>query len=226
MTILSIIILAIVFIGVAIAIFKLGIISVSVKNIIVSIIILLSLLAILIPTLLLVFMDLIKTPAPPPPEIRYGEFPFRIEYEMDGERYIIEDTLIAEFVRSSEGSATSIHRRVWNSRLKSGNERIFLLKEAVNVTISFSPGFAEYFMGDLDRGRGNLNVQNQRISLQPRIVVRTVDENGRPNVENILLEDAQNILAEYGILLISWKLTEPVVNSIRDINKRYQRKWR
>jgi hypothetical protein len=218
MTILSIIILAIVFIGAAIAIFKLGLVSVSAKNIIVSIIILLSLLAILIPTLLLVFMDLIKTPAPPLPEIKYGEFPFRIEYEIDGGRHVIEDTLIAEFVRSSEGSATSIRRRVWNSRLESGNElRTYVLIEMTNVRITFHPGFAEYYMGDPHRG--NVETQNSSRSFQPQIVIRTIDENGRPNVENILLEDAQSILVEYGVLLISWEFAKPIENSFRNKEK-------
>ena len=31
------------------------------------------------------------------PEIRYGEFPFRLEYEINGERFVIEDTVICEF---------------------------------------------------------------------------------------------------------------------------------
>lgn len=31
------------------------------------------------------------------PKITYGEFPFAVEYEMDGEKFVIEDTVICEF---------------------------------------------------------------------------------------------------------------------------------
>jgi len=39
----------------------------------------------------------VLSPNPPMPEIRYGEFPFRLEYELNGESFIVEDTLICEF---------------------------------------------------------------------------------------------------------------------------------
>ena len=38
-----------------------------------------------------------RTPAPPLPEITYGEFPFRLEYELNEKLHVIEDTLIVEF---------------------------------------------------------------------------------------------------------------------------------
>ncbi|WP_336297944.1 hypothetical protein [Aneurinibacillus uraniidurans] len=36
-------------------------------------------------------------PNPPRPEIIYGEFPFRLEYEINGQRKVIENILICEF---------------------------------------------------------------------------------------------------------------------------------
>lgn len=62
-----------------------------------------------------------RTPAPPIPEITYGEFPFRLEYEKNGERFIIEDTIIAEFDRSTTGDALSRARRIWNTSLVEGD---------------------------------------------------------------------------------------------------------
>ena len=36
-------------------------------------------------------------PNPPKPEIKYGEFDFKLVYEIDGEMQTIEDTVICEF---------------------------------------------------------------------------------------------------------------------------------
>ena len=37
------------------------------------------------------------SPDPPMPEITYGEFPFRLVYELNGEQIVIEDIIICEF---------------------------------------------------------------------------------------------------------------------------------
>ena len=162
-----------------------------------GIVLLLGVIFIIAPLVLQMFIGLQSSPALPLPEITYGEFPFRLEYEIDGKRYIIEDTLIAEFDRSVAGNATTRARRMWNTTLESGDERRFILKEMTNVTINFRPGLAEYYMGDLHGG--DMIVQNPLISYQPRIVVRTVDANGRINMDSMRVEDAHKVLAEHGI---------------------------
>ena len=68
----------------------------------------------LVVSMLPLFIISIGAPAPPAPEITYGEFPFRLEYEIEGERFVIEDTLIAEFDKSIRGNATTRARRIWN----------------------------------------------------------------------------------------------------------------
>ena len=45
--------------------------------------------------------------APPLPKITYGEFPYRLEYEIDNKCYIVEDVLIAEFDRSIRGQCAA-----------------------------------------------------------------------------------------------------------------------
>jgi hypothetical protein len=45
----------------------------------------------------LIYLGALFSPNPPLPEIRYGEFPFRLEYEINGERFIMEDTVVCEF---------------------------------------------------------------------------------------------------------------------------------
>ena len=56
-----------------------------------------------------------------PPQITEGEFPFVVEYEIDGERYIIEDTVVCSF-DGYDHSAWFAKPRTWNEHLKSGDE--------------------------------------------------------------------------------------------------------
>ena len=63
---------------------------------------------------------------PPKPKITYGEFPFRLTYELDGEIKVIEDTVICEF-DGFESRGTAGRYRIWKTSLKSGNERLTLL---------------------------------------------------------------------------------------------------
>ena len=72
---------------------------------------------------------------PPKPEIKYGEFPISVTYEVNGEIIVIEDTVICEFdgveLRGGAGKY-----RTWKSRLKSGNESLTLLQmEQGDLTI-------------------------------------------------------------------------------------------
>jgi len=61
----------------------------------------------------------VLSPDPPKPVVRYGEFPFRLEYEVDGERFVVEDTIICEF----DGITVDMSGKYleWNMRLLSGN---------------------------------------------------------------------------------------------------------
>ena len=148
--------------------------------------------------------------APPVPKITYGEFPFRFEYEIEEKHYIIEDTLIAEFSRSIKGNINTNARRAWNTTFKSGVDSLFILKQEGNLTISFSAGTASYYMGDINGG--NKAVQDPAIYSQPRIILRTVKEIGL-DIDRIPAEEADEILAEHGIIVISLELSDPIVNS-------------
>ncbi|USB32453.1 hypothetical protein [Paenibacillus sp. YPG26] len=67
------------------------------------------------------FAGIHSLPNPTRPSITYGEFPFQLEYELDGKRMIIEDILICEF----DGFGTDEGRgkyRKWKQRLASGSK--------------------------------------------------------------------------------------------------------
>lgn len=91
------------------------------------------------------------------PEIIYGEFPFKLTYELDGQLQVIEDVIVCEFdgfvTRGTAGKA-----RKWNTSLKSGNELLTLLDlRSLNQENEFSQtmlelyfyyGTGAYYMGD------------------------------------------------------------------------------
>ncbi len=95
-------------------------------------------------------------PDPPKPEIKYGEFPFELVYELDGETFIIEDTLIIEYkgVGANEGVGKY---NEWNRYLKSQqvenyirhNVILFdgLLQNGNSALIYLELGSCEYYMG-------------------------------------------------------------------------------
>ncbi len=87
-------------------------------------------------------------PYPLKPEIKYGEFPFRLEYEIDGQRKVIEDNLVCEYdgIGMNEGQGKY---RKWNERLTSGNQNILLLSVDNSKEIYYNPGPADYYMDDM-----------------------------------------------------------------------------
>ena len=52
---------------------------------------------ILISPWLILAAGLYLSPAPPKPEIKYGEFDFKLVYEISGEIRTVEDTIVCEF---------------------------------------------------------------------------------------------------------------------------------
>lgn len=141
-------------------------------------------------------------PNPPKPNIRYGEFPVTLAYEINGQRKEIKDTLICEYdgIGADEGRGKF---RKWKERLASGNDIIILLKVNENKLIEFYPGSAEYYMGDGDIEKNDSLFPNT--SLEMKIEMGT-------SISFILAED---LLQEYNIKLISWQPSQPIKNDFQ-----------
>jgi hypothetical protein len=139
-------------------------------------------------------------PNPSRPEITYGEFPFRLEYEINGQRKVVKDTLICEYdgIGADEGRGKY---RKWKQRLASGNERIILLKVDDTKKIEFVPGSAEYYMGDSDIGKNDSSFPNAII----------ITQDGRFTTESGIRAD--QLLKEYNIKLVGWDASQPIKNS-------------
>jgi len=137
------------------------------------------------------------------PEITYGEFPFRIEYELNGQVYIIEDIVIAEFAGFVFSSGSMARERRWTTSLASGREDLFFKGERER-NIRFSHGSAQYYMGE-----GVTSITGR-----PHIFIS--GELGVVMSRRLEFEEAYDVLKEYGITLISWEISEPIVNNFGD----------
>ncbi len=96
---------------------------------------------------------------PPQPEVTYGEFPFRIVYEYNGERITLEDTLIIEYEGMGYNEGWGYYNRwkkYYKSSLLSSNQAItehdFILFDSFitglgSTAITFELGSANYYMG-------------------------------------------------------------------------------
>ena len=91
---------------------------------------------------------------PPRPEIKYGEFPFRLEYEINGQVVVVEDTIICKY--KGVGYGISINKKYlkWESCLASGKEipwdkQVSLLIDEANQIYLYLRE-ASYYLGAQD----------------------------------------------------------------------------
>ena len=149
------------------------------------------------------------SPNPPKPEITYGEFPFRLEYEINDETIIINDTLICEFDGFVVNEARGKYRK-WKSYLASGKERITLLSTE-DYEIFFSPGLnnweiAAIYMGDNEIYHGSTN------STFPNAWETKEFKSVKMSAYII---SAEEMWEKYRLKLIRWEPSPPIQNSFK-----------
>jgi hypothetical protein len=142
------------------------------------------------------------TPHPPRPEITYGEFPFRVEYEINGELVVVEDTIICKFDGFSSLSCDiDTKYREWKASFASGRKTLFkqsadLLVDDANH-IYFALGSAAYYMGEW-----NFN---------SILLVYQLRGNGKMDVKI----PPDELFNTYNIRVISYEFSPPIVNSFK-----------
>jgi hypothetical protein len=153
---------------------------------------------------LLIFIGINIGPNPSLPEKTHGEFPFRLEYEVNGQRKVIKDTLICDYdgIGLDEGRGKF---RKWKERLASGNKRTTLLKIDDTKEIYYDPGYAKYYMGDMESG-----VEFGHFFPNASIIVKE----GKFSDDGIIYAD--ELLEKYKIKLISWDYTPPIKNKFSE----------
>ena len=154
------------------------------------------------------FLHAVFQADPPMPKIKYGEFPFRIEYEINSERKVVEDTVICEFDNvEREPDIGGGKYRKWKDRLASGGElEIFLFTDGKS-SVYYNAGRATYYMDDKD-GKNNMLYYQSNKYLSPCILYTN-----REDKSYLDIITAEEMMEKYKAKLISWDFSEPIVNS-------------
>ena len=152
------------------------------------------------------------------PEIAKAEFPFVVEYVMDGETYIIDDIVVCEF-DGFDGMFPN--QRCWSSYLKSGNEIKCELIREENVKSVLKPsrvnelsrlvldyGSAEYYMGD-PQGRSMID---KKATFEYRENWKVSEK--VTDVENTKL-NAKQLKKYFNIEIIRFEFSQPIKNKFK-----------
>jgi hypothetical protein len=147
----------------------------------------------------ILFVGLNFLPSPQKPAITYGEFPFRLEYEISGKRKVIKDTLICEYdgIGINEGQGKY---RKWKEHFASGNERITLLKINNTDQIYYDVGTAGYYLGDPE-------CSSYRHQFPDADYLYKF---GKWDSDSMI--SAADLYEKFKIKLIKWEYTKPIKN--------------
>jgi len=144
-------------------------------------------------------------PDPPRPEITYGEFPFRLEYEINGKRVIVEDTVICKFDGIGWNEGWGKYRK-WVEYLASNNKEDSVLLMIVDskTKLYYTTGSARYYMGDWEPGMYN-----------PEYTIVRYDAFFATNWGLSGWVPKDELSNKYGIKIISFEPSEPIVNTFK-----------
>lgn len=148
-------------------------------------------------------------PNPPMPNITYGEFPFRLMYELEGETKIVEDTLICEFDGFGANEARGKYRK-WSSHLKSGNEKITLLQNN-DIEIFFTPGMNDWEIGAVYMGDNEIYHNNINSTFPNAYCLSGLNA----TMKNAYIISGEEMWKNYKLKLISWEPSQPIKNKFK-----------
>lgn len=146
-------------------------------------------------------------PTPPQPVIKYGEFPFKLEYEINGRIVVVEDTIICKYKGIGVSFGTEGKYLKWESYLASEGKSSTdttsgcLLVDDVNQ-IYFSLSGAKYYLGYLSEYYPEL------IADGPNFYAFATNDSDR-----WLRPD--EILNKYSIRIISFEPSPPIQNTFK-----------
>lgn len=137
---------------------------------------------------------------PAKPEIKYGEFPYKLVYELDGQKCIKEGKFICKYKGISMDEGRGKYRN-WIGFIDGTDKPSVLLFEDEMYEIYCYIGDAEYYMGDYENSEYNSD-------FIPKPYITGLPKEG--NDMKILLEDKVNSV--YKIKIIDWEFSEPIDN--------------
>ena len=153
------------------------------------------------------------------PKIKYGEFPFRLEYEINGEQKLIEDTIICEF-DGFETVSIGEKSRKWKTYLKNEKEMTsnqIILLDLQNddiydelgrkvLNLYFFGGNGHYYMND----NSDTSVSDAQDFSHIAYSYKALDETvGHSTFK------AQEAFDRFKIKLISWEAAPPIQNTFK-----------
>ena len=141
--------------------------------------------------------------SPPAPEVTYGEFPFELVYEVDGEVVAVNDVYICKYDGIGVNMGFGKHR-VWKGYIKSSKEQAVLLTEDNDRKIYCFVGSAEYYMDD--------EKYPEQTPLSPRVY----DIRKKKYSMDYEIYTSDELLERYNINIISWNFSDPIENSFGD----------
>ena len=136
----------------------------------------------------------------PEPQVKEGEFPFEIVYEIDGEIITVNDVYVCEFDGFDWNEGVGKHRK-WKGYIKSSGTEELILLEDEDLKFAVSVGSAEYYMSD---------PTCQSSENTPSIYYIKPNEFGGITSGSSGIEP---LLEQYKLKLISWKFSDPIQNS-------------
>ena len=160
----------------------------------------------------------------PDPKITEGEFPFIVEYEINSERYLIEDTVVCTWDGYNPENNFAIFgypfSREWGEALKSGNEDAFgiwIMELEENTESVFKKGrinFESYFFIDYGTAEYYMGDTNAISYHEPRIRFYEEYYNEEIKILDCSFKTLTNEeLEEYfGIKIIRFEFSEPIEN--------------
>ena len=155
------------------------------------------------------------------PLIKYGEFPFELVCEIDGQEVTYKDTLIIEhagdkYLFEYEGRHNEWNRSLLNSSIdpfgasNGFNIKKGITKEGYEYKISFFLGTSSYYMGVEETGSSVY----ARVGASPGDFILFCDELGDYYYGYGPI-DEQTLYEEYGIKVIKKILPEPLKDNVK-----------
>ena len=168
------------------------------------------------PVIVLFLLSFPHNPTLPPiPEIQYGEFPFRLEYKIDGDLMVVEDTLVGKYF-GVVSSATET-RNQWDGYFVDGTGEIVLL-ETDEVKIVYPIDSVATLMGDPGGQRKKIYIlERQQIETPyfPNKIAKEWDPTSGWIWRNQGVIPDDELLEEYNIEIISWEIAPPIENTFK-----------
>ena len=144
-------------------------------------------------------------PNPPKPEITYGEFPFELVYEIDGEIVTVNDVYVCEFDGFSMNTGRMEKYRTWKGYVKSTEQNNVVLLHDGDLKIVCYVGNPEYYMSDPEY-KGD---HPYKLNILKQICYSFgTSTSGVP-------EEIDKLMQQYKIRIVSWQFSEPIENSYK-----------